>query len=89
MISFYIRFESLSKTVSVPPYETAVVNFTLQRINVGEKIRLSIPPSPGRMSSSTTTVLPPSKAAHLSSNEIENLLKKKLKQAPSLLCLYR
>uniref|UniRef100_A0A0N8E8A2 Carboxypeptidase D n=1 Tax=Daphnia magna TaxID=35525 RepID=A0A0N8E8A2_9CRUS len=81
-------FQSLSKTVNVPSDRAGVVNFTLQRVNVGEMIRLSIPPSPEKIKSSTIAVLPPTKVVQLPPDELEKILKKKVKQAPNLLCLY-
>lgn len=73
----------------MPSDRAGVVNFTLQRVNVGEMIRLSTPPSPEKIKSSTIAVLPPTKVVQLPPDELEKILKKKVKQAPNLLCLYR
>lgn len=87
-VSFLIRFQSLSKTVNVPSDGTAVVNFTLARVNVGEMIRLSIPSTPEKIPTSDP-VVPPPQVANSLSGQLEKLLKEKVKKAPNLLCLYR
>jgi hypothetical protein len=87
-VSFLIRFQSLSKTVNVPSDGTAVVNFTLARMNVGEMIRLSIPSTPEKIPTSDP-VVPPPQVANSLSGQLEKLLKEKVKKAPNLLCLYR
>ena len=71
----------------MPADGAAVVNFTLVRVNVGEMIRLSIPPSPGKISTSDTMV--PSIQVTNPTRQLEDLLKKKVKQSPNLFCLYR
>jgi hypothetical protein len=57
----------------------------LTRISVGEMIPLSIPPS----SENIPNMFPPIQVTNQLSGQLEDLLKKKVKQAPNLLCLYR
>jgi len=87
-VSLLIRFQSLSQTVNVPSDGTAVVNFTLARVNVAEMIRLSIPSPPGKIPT-LDTVVPPIQITNSLSGQLEKLLKEKVKQAPNLLCLFR
>ena len=80
------RFQPSGQTVNVPSSasEATIVNFTLQRSNDD-----TIPTSEKLVAS--TTLSPPLLLNNQNSlsDQLEDLLKNKVKQAPNLLCLYR